>query len=652
MFNEHFHLIYAKVAQNFPPLHFLSLQAVAIVGCVAILLLYRGRLGISFSNLPGIGLVMGLACFLIMAMLHDRMQSTLKPLMVLDFIFVAGLLGGWRNVLVALVLVAFSRYTFGGAKFLLPAVLDYVFIALASLLAHSQYYIKQQGIPGLKSIVAILVLRVLSAEASFFIVGALGLVPHDIIMTVLIRRAIGSCTVSALIIVPTMLLIRQATLQEQQFFRDPVSGLPNRRELERQLREQISNHDEWNIPQTMLLVKLDNITLMTQSYGYAWVEKFFAETGQHLLSHSQRRSLLAYSPQLFYFSERGYAILLRNVTKAGVQQGGMAASLLSALTLATQQPSGALQPVFSISVVDISLSQDFDVVRFLRSLSLLRENQPGGVCFVEATLEQQITLNEYILTRLAQWGEEGGVPVWLQPKVLLDSRSCYGAEALLRVPTANGDSYINPHSLLLTAEDYNKRQQLEWGIVQAVVGCLDKMPPSLQHLQISVNLTPDVFNEPGFGRRLHELLDTRGISRERLVVEVIETSRFAPSDVVQENIAALVDAGIKLSLDDFGTAYASISLLSRYHFRELKLDYSMISNIDDPRMREAIAMSIDGARRYDASIVAEGIETEAQRKLLLTMGVQHGQGFLFGRAMPFDNFVVYAQGAGLSHHPS
>ena len=98
-----------------------------------------------------------------------------------------------------------------------------------------------------------------------------------------------------------------------------------------------------------------------------------------------------------------------------------------------------------------------------------------------------------------------------------------------------------------------------------------------------------------------------------------------------------------MSLDDFGTGYASISLLSQYSFYELKLDYSMISNINNPRMREAILLSVDGARRYHAFVVAEGVETEEQRDMLIDMGIRYGQGFLFGKAMPFDDFLIFAE---------
>lgn len=632
---------YSAVVVQLRHIPFLLLQAVAIVGCVAILLLYRNRVRLFSRDSLAIGIIMGLTCFLMMTILHEQMRSILKLVAALDFIFIAGVLGGWRNALVTLVMVFVARALIGGALYLDVAVLDFTFFAVSGVAAHAYLFTNEDGVPSLKSIL-LLLWRFVTGEASFLLVWLLDMVSTDLFTDVMIRRALGSWTVSVCVIMPIVLLVRQAAVMERLVFCDPVTGLPNRREMEHRLHKVLRSKQKRQVRRTLLLIRLENFSLMTQNYGHRWMDRFCAAMGQYLRKHC-REELGAYSSALFSFSENAYALVLRHSTREDVQETGLAHRLHSALHLAAKQPQGALQPVFGISVMDIDFTPNFDEVRFLRSLSLLDEYSSGAVLFFEPTLTKQIAQNEYILSKLMHWEAHGGVPVWFQPKVLLAEGICYGAEALLRVPEASGEGYINPHGLLITAEKCGLRQGLEWGIVCSVVERLAMLPPDLAHMQVSVNLTPDVFSEPDFGIRMLDLLAAKGVAPQRLVVEVIETSKFKGTDVVQANMAALAEAGVKLSLDDFGTAYASISLLSRYHFRELKLDYSMISNIDNPRMREAILLSIEGARRYDSSIVAEGIETEEQRRMLLEMGVRHGQGFLFGRAMPYEAFVAFAQ---------
>lgn len=169
------------------------------------------------------------------------------------------------------------------------------------------------------------------------------------------------------------------------------------------------------------------------------------------------------------------------------------------------------------------------------------------------------------------------------------------------------------------------------------------MPEELSQTPLSLNLSPSTLSQPGFGERICALLTEKKIDGRRLVVEVIETSRL-PLDKtsVRDNFNILAASGVKLSLDDFGTGYASIALLSSLPFDELKLDYSMISNMKDPRVRSAITLSIEGGKRYNATVVAEGVENIEQQRQLLNLGVENAQGFLFAKAMEFENFIQYA----------
>lgn len=147
-----------------------------------------------------------------------------------------------------------------------------------------------------------------------------------------------------------------------------------------------------------------------------------------------------------------------------------------------------------------------------------------------------------------------------------------------------------------------------------------------------------------FGERVCALLAGKGIPSRRLVLEIIETDRLPQGDaVLKENMALITKAGIGLSLDDFGTGYSSISVLSTFPFQELKLDYSMISAMDDPRVRAAVLLSVEGAKRYDAKVVAEGIESGEQLRQLREIGIEFGQGYLFGKAMPLQDVIRYAK---------
>jgi EAL domain-containing protein (putative c-di-GMP-specific phosphodiesterase class I) len=112
-------------------------------------------------------------------------------------------------------------------------------------------------------------------------------------------------------------------------------------------------------------------------------------------------------------------------------------------------------------------------------------------------------------------------------------------------------------------------------------------------------------------------------------------------DIVQQNFDVLSQAGVKLSLDDFGTGYAALTLLARFPFAEVKVDHWMTARLDQVRIREAVALAFESARRYGAKLVTEGIETEEQRQLLMQMGVEFGQGYLYSSAIPLDGLLDF-----------
>ena len=255
-------------------------------------------------------------------------------------------------------------------------------------------------------------------------------------------------------------------------------------------------------------------------------------------------------------------------------------------------------------------------------------------------LQRETRIRNYV----EEWILANRAPLWLQPKVLLQNGRCLGAESLLRAWEDDSQSrYISPPEIFSIAAAHRLLGALEWVTVETIVSYLEQMPPELEQMLLSINLSPTTLSQPGFGARLCNLLKKKNVQGHRLVVEIIETSRLpVNNEIVQDNIYNLSKHGVQLSLDDFGTGYASISLLARLPFDELKLDYSMISNMDDPRTCSAIALSIEGAKRYNAKVVAEGVESEAQQQQLLDLGVTIGQGFLFGKAMDLPSFIDYS----------
>jgi EAL domain-containing protein (putative c-di-GMP-specific phosphodiesterase class I) len=170
----------------------------------------------------------------------------------------------------------------------------------------------------------------------------------------------------------------------------------------------------------------------------------------------------------------------------------------------------------------------------------------------------------------------------------------------------------------------------EWALQQA---CIEAA--SWPHgVKVAVNLSPVQFRDRGLALQVVTALAKSGLSPQRLELEVTERLLLEDSEGTLSTMQQLNNLGVGLSLDDFGTGYSSLNYLRKYPFHKIKIDQSFISDIGDERGVKAIigAVASLGAG-LDKIVVAEGIETEEQMKLVTANGCHEGQGYLFGRPM-------------------
>jgi len=159
-------------------------------------------------------------------------------------------------------------------------------------------------------------------------------------------------------------------------------------------------------------------------------------------------------------------------------------------------------------------------------------------------------------------------------------------------------------------------------------------------LQISVNMSPMQFQSDALNiSDWLAYLRALGLEENHLSVEITEGLLLNASNDVKDKLLQFRDAGIQVAIDDFGVGYSALSYLKRFDIDYLKIDQSFIRNLEtDPNdlvLSEAIVIM---AHKLGLKVIAEGVETEAQRRLLVEIGCDHGQGFLFSRPLPAKEF--------------
>ena len=221
-----------------------------------------------------------------------------------------------------------------------------------------------------------------------------------------------------------------------------------------------------------------------------------------------------------------------------------------------------------------------------------------------------------------------------QPIVALRSDEVVGLEALVRWPHPLW-GMLHPGQFITLAEETGQIVPLgSWVLRQAVTDIvrLQRSLPRDPPLYVSVNVSIRQFANPGFVADVRKAVSESGLAPSALVLEVTESVLVHPDDRIRADLMELKKAGIRLAIDDCGTGYSSLGYLRELPMDILKIDRAFVDAMTVSEQRLAIVkIIIRIAKTLGLTVIAEGIETEAQRELLMSLGCAYGQGYLLGR---------------------
>jgi len=236
--------------------------------------------------------------------------------------------------------------------------------------------------------------------------------------------------------------------------------------------------------------------------------------------------------------------------------------------------------------------------------------------------------------------DDDALEVWYQPQIDLATGHIVGAEALLRWPHPE-HGFVSPARFVPVAE----RTGLIVPIGRRVLGraCAEAVRWHRQgfaDLRVAVNVSARQIWQRGIVDAIGEALAASGLPPDRLELEITETVALGDIDDVIEVLAAVRALGAQVTIDDFGTGYSSLGYLRRLPLDRLKLDRAFVRDLECDPLAEALAAGIVRiARTLDLAVVAEGVETAAQARMLARCGCEALQGYLFSPALPPERFA-------------
>ncbi len=258
----------------------------------------------------------------------------------------------------------------------------------------------------------------------------------------------------------------------------------------------------------------------------------------------------------------------------------------------------------------------------------------GTACFFHPAMRAALHRRKEMERDLRRALAEGGLQVHFQPITAIDSRRIVGAEALARWPhPVHG--MVPPSEFIPLAERAGLICELGAWVLRTA--CTEAV--GWDGLSLAVNLSPEQVRRPGIVEQVTGILRDTGLPPSNLELEITEGSLLNETPQTLLTLTRLRALGVSIALDDFGTGFSSLSYLRRYPFTKLKVDRSFVGSMAADTATHAIVQAVVTlGRSLSMRVIAEGVETEAQYRMLTTMDCDEAQGYLLGRPCPGQEF--------------
>jgi len=277
-------------------------------------------------------------------------------------------------------------------------------------------------------------------------------------------------------------------------------------------------------------------------------------------------------------------------------------------------------------------------------LKMGKQGDSGRSIEFEPGMDQASTQAHMLLGELRDAIAASEIQVVYQPQIDLKSGRVIGVEALARWTRSDGTA-VSPAIFVPIAERSGDIVPLADRVLDHICSDYRAMTKAgHRKLRVALNVSARQFDDPQCPTQLLDTISRRGLPAEALEVEMTESVAMRDFASIDTRCRQLHEAGVQLSIDDFGTGFCSLSYLSRLPFDCIKIDRSFVADVVEDGDGAVIAeMIIQLARRLGRRVLAEGIESDAQLRWLLKHGCRLGQGFGLARPMPCEELVDWLQ---------
>jgi diguanylate cyclase (GGDEF)-like protein/PAS domain S-box-containing protein len=415
-----------------------------------------------------------------------------------------------------------------------------------------------------------------------------------------------------------------------QAYHDLLTQLPNRTLFKDRLGVALAQAHRNGRLVAVLFIDLDRFKVVNDSLGHAGGDELLKGVAARLQACVRRTDTLA------RLGGDEFTILLPDLSDpedAAVIAQKVIDELRLPLTVAGQEIRATASIGIALYPNDGSEAESLVKHADMAMYQVKTAGRNGYAFFapdMNAAFHHKLTLE----TELRRALDQGELELRYQPQVNVSRRQIVGLEALIRWRHPQR-GLLEPGAFIPLAEEAGLITRIsDWVLDQACLQLAEWHREGFDALRVSVNLSPRDFEKIDVVDRVSRALERHHLPPHALEIEITENLMMRDADFVVDAVKRLRDSGVRISIDDFGTRFASFGYLQRFSVTSLKLDQAFVRDLRADRPYSPIIVAIVGiARGFDLHLIAEGVETELQRDILMALGCDEMQGNLFGEPL-------------------
>lgn len=456
------------------------------------------------------------------------------------------------------------------------------------------------------------------------------------------RDALEAFAISAALAIEHATLRSRAEESEKRYqllaTSDPLTGLGNRSMLLDRLRHAVDRRPRMRSQLALVFVDLDGFKRINDGFSHAAGDLVLVTVAERL------RSVVRLHDTVVRWGGDEFIVLLEELpdTETAV---AVTRRINHAVAEPIDQEGDTLDVTASVGLAIGRFEDDVSAEELIRradcAMYCAKRAGKNRMSVFDEALRHSAGAHDHVRDLMARALSQDRLVLHYQPILRLDDGAVVGAEALLRVRD-DDDALLYPAAFLGTAEEHGLLPSVEHEVLLRACEQAAKWRVSGHDLRIAVNLcVAQLAAIEDLEAMVHRALEETGLPANRLTCELTEHAALDVAPATLAGMSRLVAAGVDFSIDDFGTGYGSMTYLRSMPVQEVKIDRSFVAAAPTERPAAAIVRSIATlARELGVRCVAEGVEEPEQHERLRRLGVDHGQGFFYGRPVPAEQMTA------------